>query len=239
MSASTYNLVTMALAAALLIALAVACVSFIFMFIRWKTAKRRGHVIRLVGALVAVPCLAGIQYAILFLVFLPNLGRQGREEMRAVRASQLAESSLLTVGDPAPEFKLTDCDGNTFSMEDAKGDVVLLNFFATWCGPCKLELPHLQRTWSELNGNGNFKLLVIGREESMESIRDFRATNGFSFPVAPDPDREVYALFAKEGIPRTLIVSPEGLIVYSKAGFHQEDMLELNSVLSEQLGAQH
>lgn len=141
----------------------------------------------------------------------------------------------MHVGDPAPDFSVATADGDRFSLKDAKGDVILINFFATWCGPCRLELPHLEHIWAEKKDNESFRLLVIGREESIESVREFRDKNGFSFPIAADPDRAVYSLFAKESIPRTLVVSPDGFVVYSNLGFDEDDFDELNAVLEAQL----
>ena len=134
-----------------------------------------------------------------------------------------------------PDFTLADADGSTFSMVEAKGKVVLINFFATWCGPCLSELPHIERIWADYRDPKKFQLLVIGREESMESVRDFRSKNGYSFPIAADPDRRVYSLFAKESIPRTVVVSPDGTIVYSAAGFNERDLEQLRSVLNQQI----
>jgi hypothetical protein len=78
-------------------------------------------------------------------------------------------------------------------------------------------------------------MLIIGREETTESVIDYRDKNGFSFPIAADPDRAVYSLFARESIPRTVVVSPGGRIAYSKAGFYEDDLDELKAVLREQL----
>ena len=79
--------------------------------------------------------------------------------------------------------------------------------------------------------------MVIGREETAETVRTFRQEHAFSFPMAADPGREVYSLFATESIPRTMVVSPEGQIVYSKAGFYESDIVELNAILKGQLAA--
>ncbi len=115
--------------------------------------------------------------------------------------------------------------------------VVLINFFATWCGPCLVELPHIEHIWSDLRHDDHFRLVVVGREETAETVRTFRQEHEFSFPMAADPERVVYSLFAAEGIPLTMVVSPEGKIVYSKAGFYESDMAELNAVLKGQLAA--
>jgi peroxiredoxin len=234
MSTSTYNTVTAALATGVLIAFVVMVISLIAIIVRWKTPKRRGHGIRLLVALAAISCLIGIQQAILWLVFLPALGRQQMMKVNAARAEKLAETSVVRVGDTAPQFSLTTADGDEFSLPN-QGSIILINFFATWCGPCQIELPHVEQIWTANKNNARFRLLVIGREETMETVRDYRNKNGFSFPIAPDPDRSVYSLFANESIPRTLVVSPDGQIVYSKAGFMKEDLVELNAVLEKQL----
>ncbi len=234
MTTTTYNTITAALGVALLIALVVALLSLVGMVARWKTPKRRGHVVRLIISIAALPCLIGIQQTVLWLVFLPALGREQMEEVNAARSKNLAETTLVQLGDSAPEFSLTTIDGDIVSLPSSD-KVVLINFFATWCGPCQLELPHIDKIWLHLKDDDRFQLVVIGREETSESVRKFRDEHRFSFPMAADPEREVYSLFAKESIPRTMVVSPEGQVVYSKAGFYETDMAELNSVIKEQL----
>ena len=233
MSAFTYNTITAALLIGVVAAFVVMVVSLIAMIVRWKKPNRRGHVIRVFVAIAAIPCLIGMQQAILWLVFLPSLGRQQMAEANAAREERLADTSLVRVGDPVPQFSLTTADGSEFSLPD-DDQVTLINFFATWCGPCLSELPHIERIWAANKSNGHFRMLIIGREETAESVREYRDKNGFSFPIAADPDRAVYSLFARESIPRTLVVSPDGRIVYSKAGFHEDDLDELKAVLREQ-----
>ena len=176
------------------------------------------------------------QYAILFLVYLPALGRQKMAEVNAGRAEQLAATTLINVGDTIPQTSLTTIDGETITLP-MPGKVVLINFFATWCGPCLVELPHIEHIWSDLRHDDRFRLVVVGREETAETVLTFRQEHGFSFPMAADPEREVYSLFAAEGIPRTMVVSPEGKIIYSKAGFYESDIVELNAILKGQLAA--
>lgn len=235
MSVNAYNALTTALGIGVLAALLLAVFSLGATIFRWKGPQRRGHVIRLLLSLAAISACIGIQQAILWLVFLPSLGRERMAVINADRESRAAKSSLVKIGDPAPDFSVTDADGKTIRLSDLKGKVVLINFFATWCGPCKLELPHIERIWQEHGGNQGFQLLVIGREESPESVTAFRSENDFSFPIAPDPQREIYDRFATQGIPRTLLVSPDGTIVYSKLGFYESDLAELKAALSAQL----
>lgn len=233
MSTFTYNTITVGLFIGIVTAFVVVVVSAIALIVRWKTPNRRRHAVRLLIALAAIPCLIGVQQALLWLVFLPSLGRQQMAEVNAAKAEYLAKTSITHVGDAAPPFSLATADDDEFSLP-ANGKVVLINFFATWCGPCQLELPHIERIWRANKNNERFRLLVIGREETGDSVREYRDKKGFTFPIAADPDRSVYSLFAKQSIPRTVVVAPDGRIVYSKLGFDENDLNELNAVLQEQ-----
>jgi peroxiredoxin len=237
MSTTTYNVLSVILGIGVLIALGVAGGSFIAMLVRWKTPRRRTHVVRLLGALAAAPVLVGIQQAILWLVFLPGLGEQQLAEFNAARGARHAASTLVSVGEPAPDFGLTTIDGDEFRLSDARGRVVMVNFFATWCGPCRQELPHVESIWQRYRDRPDFRLVVIGREESDDAVREFRSEQGFSFPMAADPERAVYSLFATESIPRTLIIAPDGTVAYSQTGFIQADLAALEAALEEQLAA--
>ena len=74
--------------------------------------------------------------------------------------------TIMHVGEPAPDFQVTCIDGAPFQLSDLRGQVMVLNFFATWCGPCQDELPHLETIWNEFQNNNHFRMLVVGREES-------------------------------------------------------------------------
>lgn len=228
------NLVQVVLSIALGVAVLVALLSAGGLIVRWKTPQRRGHLIRLMLAIAAVPCLVGLHFANLFLFVLPELGRQQRSENDARRSVRTAETTRVNVGDMAPQFSLTTADGEKVSVPQA-GKVCVVNFFATWCTPCQAELPHIDQIWTEHQDDQDVQVLVIGREETTDSIRRFRAEHGFSFPIAADPDRHVYSLFADEIIPRTLIVSRDGQVVYSSAGFEESDLGHFNTVLQQQL----
>ena len=171
------------------------------------------------------------QFVLLNWIQIPSLAReaerQGQERIDAV--------SFVHIGDPAPSFTLTDTHGREFVLDDQRGKVVLVNFFATWCGPCLQELPHVQKLWDDNRDNGDFALIVIGREETSESVTAFQSKYGYSFPIASDPERSVYSLYAKELIPRTYLVSPDGKICFTSTGFYEEDMAKLERELVKQL----
>ncbi len=146
--------------------------------------------------------------------------------------------SLVSVGEQAPDITITPLDGTAIQLDDMRGQVVLVNFFATWCGPCKLELPDLQAIWNEVHADDEFRMFVIGREESAETVRSFRAEHGFTFPMAADPDRSAFGRFATESIPRTYLIDRAGTIVYQCTGYDFEklELAKLKDLLKIQLG---
>jgi peroxiredoxin len=232
----SFNAFSLILLIGAVTAFVIAVASLIVTIVRWKSPNRGKHVRRLSISLAVIPFLTAVQKFAQWLVFFSAIGRQRLAEIKAAREEKLADTSLVRVGDPVPQFSLTTADGNEFSFPG--GDyVTLINFFATWCGPCQIELPHIERIWAAHKHDEHFRMLVIGREETAVSVREYRVKNGFSFPIAADPDRTVYSLFAKESIPRTLVVSPDGRIAYSKTGFSEGDLDELNDVLRQQLAS--
>jgi len=98
-----------------------------------------------------------------------------------------------------------------------------------------VELPFIEKIRLENKQNPKFKLLAIGREESVDTLLQFRDRHGLTFPICAARDTSIFSRFAKESIPRTLIVAPDGRIVYSKVGFMEEDLPDLTSVLEKQL----
>jgi peroxiredoxin len=128
--------------------------------------------------------------------------------------------TLTKIGQVAPDFDIATIDGNRMKLSDLRGKVVVLNFFATWCGPCMTELPYLEKNVWQVFKDKPFALVVIGQEETEEKLKSFRQEHGFTFPMAADPDKIVYAKYATKSIPRTYVISPEGVIVYQVAGFN-------------------
>jgi len=200
----------------------------------WRTAYRNVRLRRfgmLVGTALLIPVLlTGLWRG----VIRPALGSKLLAEVNRAREEKDAKTTVVQVGDSAPPFSVVTVDGEEFSLPSA-GNVVLINFFATWCGPCQVELPHIDKIWADNKSNPRFRLIVIGREESTKAVLSYREAKGFTFPIAADPDRAVYSRFASESIPRTLVVSADGRIVYSKVGFMEEDLEDLKTALSAQL----
>lgn len=103
-------------------------------------------------------------------------------------------------------FHLKSAVYGDISSTELKGKVVLVSLFATWCGPCQLELAEIEKTlWAEYKDNKDFVLLVIGREHTDEQLKAYNERKKFTFPLYPDPKREVFSLFAEKSIPRAYL----------------------------------
>jgi thiol-disulfide isomerase/thioredoxin len=144
--------------------------------------------------------------------------------------------SYTKVGDPVPAFSATTLDGKEFSTAAAKGSVVLLNFWATWCPPCQMEMPRLEKEVWQKYGGRDFTMIAIAREQSAEEITVYRAKNKYTFPMAPDPKRQVYGKFANAGIPRNYLLNREGKILFQSVGYDLKEFEKMLGILKKELG---
>ena len=138
------------------------------------------------------------------------------------------EFTLVKEGQNAPDFSFSTENGKTIKLSELKGKVVWINFFATWCGPCRQELPHLQKeVFDKLKSNKDFELIILGREHSWAEINKFTAENKYSMPFYPDAGRKVFSLYAKQNIPRNFIIDKEGKITITSTGFTEKEFKEI------------
>ena len=134
------------------------------------------------------------------------------------------------------DFHLKSAVYGDVSSAELKGKVVLVSLFATWCGPCQLELADIEKTlWPEYKDNKDFVLLVIGREHTDEQLRAYNERKKFTFPLYPDPKREVFSLFAEKSIPRAYLFNKEGEAVYTSIGYEKEEFGYLMNAIAEAL----
>lgn len=115
------------------------------------------------------------------------------------------------IGKPAPNFKLQSLDGQSISLSDFRGKPVLINFWATWCGPCRIEMPYLQQIYEEWHGKG-MVVLTINIGESSSQIKEFMQSQGLSLPVLLDKGGSVAQKYNILGIPTTFFLDKDGVI---------------------------
>jgi peroxiredoxin len=127
---------------------------------------------------------------------------------------------------PAPDFTLEDTQGNTHSLSDYRGKVVILNFWATWCRPCRKEMPSMQRAWEQVRDQG-VVLLAVNWEEDKETIAVFTDKYPVDFPILMDKDGSVAKQWEVKGLPTTYVIDPQGQAVYRVVGEREWDDPEL------------
>ncbi len=146
------------------------------------------------------------------------------------------ETTFIRINDTVPAFDFEKIPGKWINISDLKGKTILITFFATWCGPCRKELPQLQSDiYNKYRRNQNFELLTFGREHSWEEITKFIKSNKYIIPMYPDPDRKIYSKFAGQYIPRNFLISAEGKVIYSSIGFDEKEFKKLKELIEAQL----
>lgn len=136
---------------------------------------------------------------------------------------------------PAPlaDLELTDQFGNTHTLSDYKGKVIFLNFWATWCGPCRNEMPDIQKLYDEYSAQGEDAEVVIlgiagpgiGQEESAEEIADFMTENGYTYPVLMDTSGEMFTQYGISAFPTTFMIDKDGNVYGYVPGQMTEDIM--------------
>lgn len=116
----------------------------------------------------------------------------------------------LKVGDAAPDFTADLSDGTSFTLSEQQGKVVLLNFWATWCGPCVREMPAFEKLHGEYNDD--VAILAVNCMEDTAIVDAFLEENGYTFPIAYDTEGSISMKYPSQGIPYTLVIDEKGII---------------------------
>jgi len=126
------------------------------------------------------------------------------------------------VGNFAPEIKATQLDGKVVKLSDLKGKVVLIDYWATWCGPCKSIMPAIDEAYRRHHDQG-LEVMALSQEPK-DTIQEFRAKTDFAYPFLLDRDGSASAAYDVDAIPRTLVVGRDGKVVYQETGADPEGL---------------
>ena len=151
-------------------------------------------------------------------------GCQKKEEAPKVR----------TIGKPSPDFVLKDIKGKTWRLSDFKGKVVFVNFWATWCPPCRAEMPSMQKLYQSLPAD-RFQMVTILSNDKPELGERFAKTIGFTAPILLDPDNKAYKAYGLTGVPETYIVDKQGILREAIIGPMHWDSPEAANLLARYL----
>jgi peroxiredoxin len=149
-------------------------------------------------------------------------------------ASSLASSGME--GQQAPDFALKSSTGENLRLSEYRGDVVMINFWATWCGPCRQEMPLLDELYNRYQRVG-FNLLGVNIDDDSRRAMQMAEELGIDFPVLFDASKEVSRLYEVEAMPVTVLVDREGTVRYVhhgyKPGYEEKYLDQIRSLLRE------
>ena len=148
---------------------------------------------------------------------------------------QIKATTLINQGDKAPDFTVEMVNGEQITLSKLKGKVVLINFWATWCPPCREELKHVQKEIIDRFKGKDFVFLPISRGEKKATVEAFREKAGYTFPMGLDPKQSIFKLFASNYIPRNFLIGKDGKIVYLSVGYDEKEFKELISAIDKAL----
>jgi peroxiredoxin len=139
------------------------------------------------------------------------------------RSGSVHKLGNVEVGQPAPDFSLPDLSTNTVTLSLYRGQkVVLMDFWATWCGPCRMAMPDLQDLQDKFKDRG-FEILSVNQGESAEQVRNFIQRKKYTFHVVLDQDGAVGGKYGVRGIPTLVLVDKKGVVQWLSVGYSGND----------------
>jgi len=186
-------------------------------------AKKSNRQLWLMLALIAI--IAAV------ILLLPGCG--GRTNKNA--GSETEAATLVKAGDMAPDFTVEMFDGRKIALSDLRGKVTLLNFWATWCPPCRQELARAEADLIERFEGSDFVFLPISRGEQRDAVAAFRDKQGYDFPMGLDPDKAIYDLYATNYIPRNFLIGRDGKVISAAVGYEPEEFDVLVATIEQTL----
>ncbi len=171
---------------------------------------------KIIPAIAVVVVLAGIA-----IVVIGNVRRATVAQDSAATADngESAGGKMVAAGEKAADFKLETLDGTTISLDKLRGKVVFLNIWATWCGPCREEMPSMETLYDELKHQKDFVVLAVSEDsKGRAAVAPYIEKYGYHFKVLLDPENKVGDSYNISGVPETFIIDRKGRIVAHHMG---------------------
>jgi peroxiredoxin len=148
----------------------------------------------------------------------------------------LKASTLHGLGDAAPDFTCRGTDGRPFKLSENKNRVVLLYFFSASNPACFVQMKYLEsEVFQKLRERDDFRMIALGRDHTREELVKIGGENKLTFPLAADPQQEIFKLYFAKFVPRVVVVRTDGTIAYHSSGASYEGVLALQEALAREL----
>ncbi|MFQ5592743.1 MAG: redoxin domain-containing protein [Anaerolineae bacterium] len=142
-----------------------------------------------------------------------------------IRLGTTGARRAAKIGEPAPDFTLPTPDGETVTLSDLRGRPVLINFWATWCPPCKIEMPDIENLYQKYKDQG-FTVIAVDQQESAEAVRQYFQEMGLSFQPVIDSSGEIFNLYRVVALPTSYFIDAEGIVRFQHRGLMTRDQME-------------
>lgn len=188
----------------------------------------------ILGILIFAIFIGGAYFAYNFLIdkYKPNnemtdVKEKDDSDTQSADISSAAPESSEDTRIKAPDFTVTDIDGNEVKLSDFLGKLVVLNFWASWCSPCKREMPHFDKVFLDVKDDVQFLMvdLVDGKRETVKKGNEYITDSGYSFPVYFDTAQEAANAYGIMSIPTTVFIDSDGYVITGYQGTIDEEII--------------
>ena len=193
-----------------------------------QTYKKRGSTLTLSALLLVLVAL------VVAIIFWP-VEVSANKSYAPTAQQDIEATTLIHAGDVAPDFTVEMLDGSKVTLSELRGKVVLVGFWATWCPPCRQELSHMQKDVIDRFAGKELVVLPISRGEKRQTVEEYIAKMGYTFPIGLDGDQSIYKKYATNYIPRSFVVGRDGKVVYVAVGYDEQIAKEIDEAISEAL----
>jgi peroxiredoxin len=140
---------------------------------------------------------------------------------------------VVNIGDSAPDLSMKLTTGETLKLSELKGSIVILQFTASWCSVCRLEMPHLEEDIWKKYKEKNVVLIGIDRDEPLETVINFKKQMKITYPLALDPGAEIFSLYAEKnsGVTRNIVIDQSGEIVFLTRLFEENEYKQMLKII--------